>query len=157
MTGCNSRLTAKEGAPRSQACRRSSRQAANRRRRSSTGADSSSATSSTSRQKAYSAAMSSRFGLGNNTKAKARLEALLRVIDWLTGGVTTADWTKSPSCWWANRRSPRGLDCAADGRGGVSGAGGFGDAAPPQGPGQPRQEGHEKLLCDRDDGSAFFA
>ena len=100
--------------------------------------------------------MSSRFDLGNSTKAKARLEALLRVIDWLTGGVTTADWTKAPSWSWANRPSQRASGCAADARGDVSDAGAYGDAARPHHPDQTRQEGNEKPLCDRDGGAFFF-
>src|SRR6266516_3251226 len=149
MTGCNSRLTGKEGAPCSHAWRRSSRQSANRPRRSWTGADSSSATSSTSRQKAYSAAMSSRFDLGNSTKAKARLEALLREIDWLTGGATTAEWAQAPSWSGANRPSRRASGCAADAHGDVSDAGDHGDAAHPHHPDKTRREGNEKPLCDR--------
>src|SRR6266545_2672393 len=99
--------------------------------------------------------MSSRFVLGNSTKAKARLEALLRVIDWLTGGVTTADWTKAPSWSWASRPSPRASGCAADGRGGVSGAAGCGEATPPPDPDRS-WNGIERALCDRDGGGAFF-
>src|SRR2546425_3356133 len=100
--------------------------------------------------------MSSRFVLGNSTKAKARLEALLRVIDWLTGGVTTADWTKAPSWSWASRPSQRASGCAADARGGVSDAGGRGDAAPPHPPDRTLREGNEKLPCDRDGGVFCF-
>src|SRR6266516_2583849 len=99
--------------------------------------------------------MSSRFDLGNSTNAKARLEALLRVIDWLTGSVTTADWTKGPSWSWAGRPSPRASGCAADGRGAVSDAGGYGDATPPQVPDR-RRKGMARPLCDRDGGGAFF-
>src|SRR2546427_13046803 len=100
--------------------------------------------------------MSSRFDLGKSTKAKARLEALLRVIDWLTGGVTTADWTKAPSWSWANRPSQQASGCAADARGDVSDAGGHGDAARPHHPDQTRREGNAKPLCDRDAGAFFF-
>src|SRR5213596_2008659 len=99
--------------------------------------------------------MSSRFVLGSSTKAKARLEALLRVIDWLTSGVSTADWTKAPSWSWANRRSRRASGCAAGGHGGVFDAGGYGDAPPPH-PDQTRRGGNERPLCDRDSGGVFF-
>src|SRR6266571_7447112 len=100
--------------------------------------------------------MSSRFVLGNSTKAKARLEALLRVIDWLTSGVTTADWTKAPSWSWANRPSHRASGCAADAHVDVSDAGGRGDAAPPHPPDRTRRERNEKLLCDCDGGGVFY-
>src|ERR1051325_1437199 len=99
--------------------------------------------------------MSSRFVLGNNTKAKARLEALLRVIDWLTGGVTTADWTKTPSWSWAARPSPRASGCAADDRVGVSGAGGWCDATPHLDPDRS-WNGIERPRCDRDGDGVFF-
>src|SRR5213592_4368567 len=96
--------------------------------------------------------MSSRFDLGKSTKAKARLEALLRVIDWLIGGVTAADWTKAPSWSWANRPSQRASGCAADAHGDVSGAGGCGDGAPLQPRNRPRRERNETWPCDRDGG-----
>src|SRR5438128_8609696 len=99
--------------------------------------------------------MSSRFVLGNNTKAKARLEALLRVIDWLTSGVTTADWTKAPSWSWANRPSPRASGCAADVHGDVSDDAGCGDAASPRPPDQTRRGGWESALCKCADGGVF--
>src|SRR5881394_2503607 len=100
--------------------------------------------------------MSSRLVLGKSTNAKARLEALLRVIDWLTSGVTAADGTMAPSWSWACRPSRRGSDCAADVRADVSGAGGSGDAAPPHPPDRTQREGNEIQLCDCDDGVFYF-
>src|SRR6185503_8800091 len=92
--------------------------------------------------------MSSRFVLGRSTKAKARLEALLRVIDWLTSGVTTADWTMAPSWSRACRPSRRASGCAADARGAASGAGGCDEATPPHPRDRSRREGIEQRLCD---------
>src|SRR6185436_9070514 len=99
--------------------------------------------------------MSSRLVLGKSTKAKARLEALLRVIDWLTGGFTTADWAKVPSWPWAVRQSPRALGCVADGRGDASGGGGYGEA-PPVDRVRPGRRVNEKPFCDGGRGASLF-
>src|SRR5438876_11830533 len=77
--------------------------------------------------------MSSRLSRGSSTKANARLEALLRVIDWLTSAVTAADLDSARLWGEADRRSRPGSDCAGGDRGGggVSGAGGHPERAFP--------------------------
>src|SRR5882762_1792657 len=66
-----------------------------------------------------------RLAFGRSTNARARLEALLRVIDWLTWALTTADWRSARFWTGANLQSPPASGCADDVRGasGVSDAG----------------------------------
>src|SRR6266480_4172296 len=66
-----------------------------------------------------------RLAFGRSTNARARLDALLRVIDWLTWALTTAGWRSALFWTGASLQSRPASGCADDGRGasGVSGAG----------------------------------
>src|SRR6185295_1807210 len=78
--------------------------------------------------------MPSRLARGRSTKANARLEALLRVIDWLTCTLTGADWTARAAWAAAGLPSRPVSDFASgghDGDGDGDGGGGRGDDAPP--------------------------
>src|SRR6266850_4498507 len=71
--------------------------------------------------------MPSRLARGKSTNARARLEALLRVMDWLTCALTAADWTV-PVVWAAaDHRFQPVSDYANGGRAaGAADAGGDG-------------------------------
>src|SRR5437867_223953 len=68
-----------------------------------------------------------RLAFGRSTNARARLEALLRVIDWLTCALTTADWRSALFWTGANLQSRPAWGCAGDGRGASGGVSDAGD------------------------------
>src|SRR5712671_1081865 len=109
--------------------------------------------------------MPSRFSRGSSTNARARLEALLRVIDWLTWGLTTASGDSARFLEGATRRSRPGSDCAGDDCGEDVGGGGDDDEdGRPDAvlrPADPGSEGRTARdpLCARggDDGASCSA
>src|SRR5687767_13393977 len=103
--------------------------------------------------------MPSRLALGRRTNARARLEALRRVMDWLTG-VFTRKARKALRVWPAEGpRFAPAWDCADDDRGGGGGDDGdvrhAGRQFPPphsRSPLRPRSPG-SRVRVEDDDGA----
>src|SRR2546430_17676698 len=104
--------------------------------------------------------MPSRLSRGNSTNARARLEALLRVIDWLTCALTAAGWRAALLWAGAAPRFRPASGCGGDGRGddAVGGAGGRRGAGrgpllrPGPGPGRGRP-----VVPGGGEGGGFFS
>src|SRR2546430_12832981 len=102
-----------------------------------------------------------RLAFGRSTNARARLEALLRVIDWLTCALTAAGWRSSLFWTGGSLQSRPASGFGDDGRGasGVSGDGRGGCVRRLLCPGARRRQAFSPALRPvwGDDGWAYFS